>query len=260
MNREFKPGDELATLSKIFQNITSSPEFYFAEGDFLRRLEHVCYYQLGNFRYPAKLLIAQLFTKLGEKFHISIAVQDIQIKVAIAPVYKLPVEAAIMAQDTNHVIGPVEEILAEDVKNISEKDLAAAIEKTLLSLQDFKPHQQGEILVSSPHWCQAKYLLEAVIYHFEGQELTREELVRTVMAECFQRCDSLKVKKLAIETLGTEYRVLTHHTFVQILHETLLQSAGRLLSLHELIIAVRDEAEAQSLKQAFKDILNIKIP
>lgn len=255
MKRNLHTPQDLNFLNKLFQHITSLPEFSFTQGDFLARLEYVCYYHLGNFKYPPKQLLTAWLAQLAGQFDIKIVVQDIQLKIIHAPVYKIAGQAAIMAQDINHVIGPVDELLVEDAK-----DLPKAIEKTLLLLQDFQPHQLGDILLSSPPWCKAKYLIEAVIYHFDASEITSEKIVRAVLTDCFKKTHSLKVHSLALEPLGTEYQVLSYRLFVQILHETLLQLAGQLPHLKELTVAARNPNEAKSLKQAFSEVLNIKIP
>jgi O-acetyl-ADP-ribose deacetylase (regulator of RNase III) len=242
-------------LAGLFRDLVASPEFCFSEGDFFRRLEHACYYQIGNFQYPARLLLHALFQLLSEKFEVAVVVQDIQLKIVRDSVYHIGCEAAIMAQDTNHVIGPVEELFPEDTTELQQD-----MEKTLLELQNFKPHKLGEVLISSPSWCKAKYLLEAVIYRFEEEEITNEKVVRAVLVQCLQNCNSLKIHKLAMDALGTEYHVLPPHRFVHILHETLMQLAGQVPSIKEVSIAVRDQEHANALKKAFVDVLNIKIP
>ncbi len=253
MSRNHSPED-IQDLSDFLQKIVAAPEFYFAEGDFLSRLEHACYYQLGNFQYPAKLLLHHFFKMLAEKFEVAVVVQDLQLKVVKSPVYCIAAEAAIMAQDTNHVIGPVDELLAgmDDTQ-----DVAQEYEKTLHMLENFQPHHQGEILVSSPAWCKAPYLVEAVIYQFETKPITDEKTVRAAMAESLRQCENRQSKTIVMDPLGNEYNVLPPSVFVHILHDTLFLMAGELHHLKELVIAAANQQQAAALRKAIAGVLNI---
>lgn len=239
----------LEWLPLLMERILASPEFRYAEGNFTQKLESVCYYHLGSLCYPAELLLAHFFKTLSEKFEISLVVQDIKLRIIISPVYNIPGDGAIMAQDVNQVFGPVD---------ISEEDMKCQDPAAIL--RDFKPRQRGEVLISSPSWCKARYLIEAVIYQFEREKITDRQIVVDALEECFQKCRSLHIKKLAMDPLGAGYNDLSCHSFVEILHETLIKFAGRLKSLREIIIAASNERQCDELKKAFADILNIVIP
>ena len=256
MGREFFGHNNSQWLLTLLKKIIASPEFYFAEGDFFSKLEHVCYYHLGSFQYPAKLLLKHIFDFLAEKYEVAVTVQDIRLRIVKAPVYKIASDGAIMAQDINHVIGPIEELMEEKSENELEKEF----ERTLAILEKFQPHELGEVLVSSPEWCKASYLIEAVIYEFEKEEISNENIIRSILKKCLMKSNGLKMQKLAIEALGTEYKILTPHTFVQILHDTLIKLAGHLKYLKELIIVAHNQKHVNALKKAFSDVLNIKIP
>lgn len=244
-------------LSEILQKIAAAPEFYFAEGDFLARLEHACYYQLGNFQYPARLLINHFVESLSEKLEIAIVVQDLQLKIVKSPAYRIAAEAAIVAQDTNHVMGPVDEWLQE---MDGQAELMQEYEKSLHMLENFQPHHLGEVLVSSPKWCKAKYLVEAVIYHFEAKPITNEKTVRIAMAESLRQCEHRKLETVVLEPLGSEYNVLPPSAFVHILHDTLFHLAGELHHLKSLVLAAANQNQVVALKKAVSTVLNIQLP
>lgn len=258
MTRDFRGHDDLPELTNLLQQIVASPEFCFSEGDFWQRLEHVCYYQIGNFQYPARTLLDDFFRSFSQKYQITVSIQDIHLKIVTAPVYKIPVDGAIMAQDTNHVIGPVEELM-EETAQMNEQELQQELEKTLAMLPKFTPHRLGEILVSSPKWCKSPYLMEAVVYQFDNDTITDETTVYTTLRACLQKCEKLGINKVAVEALGTEYQILSDSNFVKILHKVMLELAGQLTQLKELIIAARDQEHANTLKKAFAEVLHIKI-
>jgi len=136
----------------------------------------------------------------------------------------------------------------------SQTSLAEIIQ----SLEDFKPSTLGDVLISKPSWCASKYLLEAIIYHFESDKITNDEIVRTTLVASLKKSNELKIQKLALDALGTEFRILSEAVFVKILHETLLKMAGTLQHLKEIIISARNIEHARLLKKAFAEVLHLK--
>ena len=183
-------------LSEILKYFLSLPEFYFAKGNLAQKLVELCYYQLGNFQYPVHLLLDHWFKDIAESLNqdiaLSVVIQNIRLKIIVSPVYKIESDCAIMSQDTYRVIGPIDEILIEGEKNIEEE-----IEQTILELENFEPYELGKILVSSPRWCKAKHLLEAVVYHFDAEDITNKEIVTRTIHKCFLRCSYTNSKREA---------------------------------------------------------------
>lgn len=249
MKRDCHTQDIQEWLPAFLHQLLTAPEFQYAEGEFLTRLEHVCYYHLGGLRYPGKLLLSQFFEILANKFEITLVAQDIRLRIIHAPVYKITADVAIMAQDVNQVLGPVDEMLSED----------ETAGDPMSMLQDFEPYRMGKVLVSSPKWCRARYLMEAVVYQLESRRITTRGVVATTLQECLEKCRELKIRNLAMDPLGTHQSGISYHAFVGILHEALVQCAFRLDPLKELTIAAKDRQQSMALKKAFADVLHLKI-
>ena len=235
-------------LEEILGNFQEFPEFQFSEGDFFERLQNLAYFQMGDFQYPAHILLNHYLEYYTEKMGTGIAKQNIVFSVVQTPVYKIKSDVAIMGQDINRIIGPVEEM-------IEETDYTAPIEETISLLKKFKPSKQGEILVSAPSWCEANSLWEAIIYHFEGKRITNAKIVRSTLHSCLKKASKLKIKSLSMDALGTEFRSLSIQTFVNILCETLFAEAHNLTQLEEIVISAQDERHSRAIKKTIKKTL-----
>ena len=237
-------------LLEILENFQDYPEFKFAEGDFFERLQHLVHYQIGDLKYPVHLLVSHFLEEYSEKMGIGLVKQNLTFRVLQTPVYKIKSDVAIMGQDINRIIGPVEEIMEEDTN-----DSDSSIEDMVHLLKKFKPGKQGDILVSSPSWCEADSLWEAIIYHFENKKITNAKIVRSILHNCLKKASKLKIKKLSMDALGTEFHFLSTQTFINILCETLFLEADNLTHLEEIVISAKDEAHSRAIKKAIKKTL-----
>ncbi len=248
MNRGFQENEK----NPFFQQLTEYPEFHLLPGNFFQKLIQLCYFQIGDLNQPAHFLLINLLKDFAKACNIQVVVQDIRFRIVVKPVYEIPGDAAIMGQDIYRVVGPVDALMKETLE--SQTSLAEIIQ----SLEDFKPSTLGDVLISKPSWCASKYLLEAIIYHFESDKITNDEIVRTTLVASLKKSNELKIQKLALDALGTEFRILSEAVFVKILHETLLKMAGTLQHLKEIIISARNIEHARLLKKAFAEVLHLK--
>ncbi|NUM36749.1 MAG: hypothetical protein HUU50_19575 [Candidatus Brocadiae bacterium] len=235
-------------LEDLLQNCEEFPEFRFSEGDFFDRLQSMAYFQMGDFQYPAHIMLSHFLEYYTEKMGAGITKQNIVFSVVQTPVYEIQSDVAIMGQDINRVIGPAEEMM-------EESDYRSSIEETNHLLKNFKPSRQGEILVSKPSWCKAKYLWEAIIYHFEGKRITNAKIVRSMIQNCLKKASHLKIKTLGMNALGTEFNSLSIQTFVNILCEALFANAHELMQLEEIVISAQGERHSKAIKKAIKKTL-----
>lgn len=243
-----KKGKNEKYFEDIMANFKDYPEFQFSEGNFFDRLQNLAYFQIGDFQYPAHILLHHLLEDYSEKLQVK--QKNITFSVVQTPVYKIKSDIAIMGQDINRIVGPVEEM-------IEETDSTNSIEDTIKLLERFRPSKQGDILVSNPSWCAAKCLWEAVIYHFEGKKMTNAKIVRSTLHNCFKKVGELNIKCLSMDALGTEFHSLSIQTFVDILCETLFLEAHNLNQLEEIFISAKTEMASKAIKKAIKKTLKM---
>lgn len=236
----------------LLDQLTEYPELQLCEGNFFQRLVSFLYSRGGDFRYPPELMILQFFAQWAQKkgAYPQLA-HDVVFHVLQKPVYEIDCDGVIMAQDINRIVGPVQECFEESEEGES-------IEKTISLLEKFQPSRLGDILVSSPSWCKAKYLIEAVIYHFEVKRMTNQKLIRATLHAALKKAEKLKIVRLAMDALGTEYASLSAHTFARILCETLAQNIVDIKHLREIIVSARNPRHAYALKKAFIKLAGVE--
>lgn len=242
-------------LEQCLHELTMTPEFQFASGSFLERLEQTIYWNMGGTCYPVRPILKQIVRSYEESPQVKITTQDIKLRLVCSPVYKIEADCAIMAQDSQHIMGPIDELVISE-----DSEMATDIEKSL-GIVDFLPaYSPGEVIVSSPSWCNSKHLFEAVIYKFEDPKITSKEIVTEVLEKCVEMCNEWQLEAVAMDALGTEYGAFSYAEFVEVLQETIFCEAGAVSKLRELTIALETIEHLQKLKGAFASVLGIKIP
>ena len=156
----------------VIEQLEKFPEFRFADGGLFKKLEYACYYNVGGLCFPAHLLLSHYLQMLAGK----VLVQDVQFVIIGEAANKIVADAAVMAQDVNRIIGPVDAYL-------DEMDYNEPIEQ----LKNFRPSPLGKILISSPRWCRAGYLLEAVVYDFEAKNITSKKNGQKDFTGCVEK-------------------------------------------------------------------------
>lgn len=65
MEREILESVESSWLHTVLEEVNFSPEFQFSQGDLIRKLEHACYYNMGDLCYPAHLLVCDFIDRVN---------------------------------------------------------------------------------------------------------------------------------------------------------------------------------------------------
>ena len=233
------------------ENIKKYPEFYLYQGDLLDRLAHFCFYNVGSFQYPVRSFLEVYITEFLTKTEIESIYQEINFQIIIKPVYEIYGDGAIMSQDINRIVGPI-----VDAEFADGEVSMGSIEDLLKELENFQPSKIGDVLVSSPNWCKAKYLLELVVYHFEDAKISDKNIIKSALYSSFQKAEELKINRLVLETLGTEFKVLNEQEFIEILFESLVDLCEERIYLNEVVIAAQNKKQAKILQNA---IINLNI-
>ncbi len=178
--------------------------------------------------------------------------QGIRCSVTARHPWDVPADAAIMAQDRHRVFGPVREADGESP--------AAALSQALAAVDGGLPAARpGDILVSRLPWCAARFLLEAVVYDLDRQTIFDENALITTLPEALRQAGDLGAETIALSPLGTEYGVIAPDRFAARLAAALEQARPRLPALDRLIVAAREPALADHLRQALTQALGLPV-
>jgi hypothetical protein len=148
---------------------------------------------------------------------------------------------------------------SEVLPSLSEDEILGNFEELVWQLEEeFQPSILGEIIVSQKKWCSAKYLIEAIIYDVNQENLVNFDLLEYALEGVWIEVFQLKLRSVAMVPFGTEYGIISCERFTQMLYQLFEKYPEEIRSLEKMVLAPRNTKDLYALKEALHRYFGIQ--